>query len=122
MTTNTENIETRAISASAKFIEKRGYEVLTTSNQGAAQIVALDEEGTLVFCSVQVSVETLGNDLATRAEMEKSAAMYLAEHADELEPNFCIRFDVIALHVFADDKALLRHHINAFGADLDCVA
>ena len=54
-------------------------------------------------------------DLAgSRQRMEIAAARWLAEHAEELA-DITVRFDLIALMVIDDKRALLRHHINALG-------
>lgn len=49
-----------------------------------------------------------------RQRMEIAAARWLAEHAEELA-DITVRFDLIALMVIDDKRALLRHHINALG-------
>lgn len=115
MTTATANLTEKAISAAARYLDRRGYEVLTDSNEGAAKIVALDEEGTLVFCSVTVKTDSLGEEEVPRSDMEMSAANYLAANAKETEADVRIRLDVITLLVVSAERALIRHHINAYG-------
>ena len=47
-----------------------------------------------------------------REAMEALAARYLAQA--ELEANVEIRFDIISMMVVREDRAMLKHHINAF--------
>ena len=49
-----------------------------------------------------------------RQRMEIAAARWLAEHAEELA-DVTVRFDLIALMVIDEKRALLRHHVNALG-------
>lgn len=51
---------------------------------------------------------------AAKAFMERIAVSYLKEH----DFGDCrVRFDILSLLLFNENKALLRHHINAFGGD-----
>ena len=47
-----------------------------------------------------------------RRKYESLAAMYLQDHE---YVDMAVRFDVVGLLVIKPDRALLRHHINAFG-------
>lgn len=105
--------------AAARFLYKRGYEILErnwTCFAGEADIIARDGE-----CIVFVEVKTRRDcqkgfpseavDEAKRSRYEKIALTYLADCGEKEAP---VRFDVVALVVIAPDKAVIRHHINAF--------
>lgn len=47
-----------------------------------------------------------------RKKYECIAAMYLQDH-DFVDMS--VRFDVVAILVISNDRALIRHHVNAFG-------
>lgn len=47
-----------------------------------------------------------------RKKYEIIASMYLQDH-DFVD--MAVRFDVVAIMVLGKDKALIRHHVNAFG-------
>ncbi len=111
----------RGEQAAAKFLKRRGFEVLHrnwTCFAGEVDIVALQED-TLCF----VEVKTRSNikkgfpseavDDRKRERYERIAACYLKEHAYE---DLRVRFDVISILALSNDRAFLRHHINAFGS------
>ena len=109
--------------AAAKFLERRGYEILETNWKckfGEADIIA-EKDGVLVFVEVKTrtTVEKgFPEEAITRAKRKKYeviAATYLQDH---FYVGINVRFDVIALLVVAPDRAFLRHHVNAFGIDV----
>lgn len=53
-------------------------------------------------------------DARKKARYEKIAACYLREMEQSFD-EVPVRFDVIGLLVVSADRALVRHHINAFG-------
>lgn len=75
-------------------------------------------EGVLVFVEVKTrsNLEVgLPEDAVgpkKRRKYESLAAMYLQDHE---YVDMAVRFDVIGLLVIKPNRALLRHHINAFG-------
>lgn len=107
--------------AAAKFLKRRGFELLHRNwacFAGEVDIVALQGD---VICFVEV--KTRSNiqkgfpseavNERKRERYEKIAACYLKEYAyDDLR----VRFDVISILVLGKDRAFLRHHINAFGS------
>ena len=82
------NLHEKAIAASERFLERRGYEVLSTSWEapdgfGTIDVVAMDED-TIVFVTVEAKNATDGfpeedND---RVKREALAAKWLAENAE----------------------------------------
>ncbi len=109
----------RGEDAAVAYLERAGMRVVDRNwrdGRGELDIVALDGD-TLVICEVKTRM-TDGQgtpeeavSAAKRRRLVRLAASYVS--AQGLEP--CqIRFDVIALRVIADDRALLRHHRAAF--------
>lgn len=108
----------RARAAAARYLEMRGYEVVCRDwpgDAGVVDIVCRDWDGTLVFVDVQVSCggfPPTGGEGAMRALFEAVALAYLAENECE---DTTVRFDSIVVVVVGEDRALLRHHVNALG-------
>lgn len=118
-------LQERAIQAAAKFVAHRGYEVLDTEwapEDGIKlDLVALDDDA-VVFFDVYAR-EGINKGLpneeteGTRQRMELAAAKWLAEHIDdERLVDTPVRFDIVSMLVIGEDRALLRHHINALGS------
>ena len=86
---------------------------------GEADIVARDGDGSIVF----VEVKTRSNcerglpseavDAEKRKRYERIAACFLADYDVVDVP---VRFDIIGIVAVAEDRAMIRHHINAFCA------
>lgn len=111
----------RGEEAAARFLIRRGYEIVErnwTCAAGEADIIARDGDW-IVFVEVKTrtSVEkgfpSEAVDARKRERYERIAALFLAGY-DEVDVP--VRFDVVALLVVAPDRALVRHHINAFAA------
>lgn len=111
----------RGEDAAARFLDRRGYEIVErnwTCAAGEADIIARDEE-TVVF----VEVKTRSNcergmpaeavDEAKRDRYERIAALFLQGYDVVDVP---VRFDIVSIVTIAPDRAMIRHHINAFGA------
>ena len=113
------NLIDRAVSASARYLELRGYEVLEQnwSPEGSEESIPLIayEDDVLVFIDVTVRNGFEGfvpESETDREAMEVLAAKYLAQ--TDLDENVEIRFDIISMMVVREDRAMLKHHINAF--------
>ncbi len=109
----------RGEDAAVRYLEARGYEIIKRNWKcpaGEADIIAFDNDD-LVF----VEVKTRSNirlglpceavDCRKRAKYEKIAAYYLRDFE---RYDIRVRFDVIGILVTKRDRAMLRHHINAF--------
>ena len=115
------DLENRGIKAAKKYLTNRGYEVIETEwecESGVADIIAIDPESdALVFCEVKTreSVEngfpSESNCSEKRDRCERIALSFLAEN---VYTDRRIRFDSISLIVMDSNRALLRHHIDAF--------
>ena len=116
-------LHSKAMEASVRFLMRHDYQILDPDfwHDGERLVVARDEDDTIVF--VDVLVKPLGeNDLPEenrtqikRARMERAGASWLVENPPESDVP--VRFDVIGMLIIAEDRALLRHHINAFGSE-----
>ena len=104
------------------YLESQGLEVIERNWQcqsGEADIIAR-EDGVLAFIEVKTRRSQAAGlpedavDLRKRRKYEKIATDYLFSH--DLASTR-IRFDVMALLLSNDGKALLRHHRDAFGVD-----
>ena len=113
------NLFDRAVSASARYLELRGYEVLEQnwSPEGSEESIPLIayEDDTLVFIDVTARNGFEGfipESETDREAMEVLAARYLAQAV--VDANVEVRFDIISMMVVREDRAMLKHHINAF--------
>lgn len=109
----------RGEEAAARFLANRGYEILDrnwTCAAGEADIVARDAN-VIVFVEVKTrSDASMGFPAEAvtakkRQRYERIACLYLERHAFT---EMLVRFDVISLVAIAPDRALVRHHINAW--------
>lgn len=106
--------------AAVKFLENKSYEIIDRNwkcKMGEADIVAINDD-TLVFIEVKTRSNLttgLPEDAVgpkKRKKYECIAAMYLQDH-DFVDMQ--VRFDVIAILVINESRAMIRHHVNAFG-------
>ena len=108
--------------AAARFLQRRGYEILETNwvcPAGEADIIA-QEDDTLCF----VEVKTRSNaekgfpaeavNAKKRSRYERIAANYLTTYES---CDIKVRFDVISILVLSESRAFLRFHKNAFGSE-----
>jgi putative endonuclease len=109
----------RGEDAAAAFLDRTGMTVVERNWRcpaGEVDIVALDDQ-TIVLVEVKTR-RTVGKGTpeeavtpAKRRRYAKLAAAYLQSAG---VTNVSVRFDVIALLVVAENRALLLHHRNAF--------
>lgn len=111
----------RGEEAAACFLERREYEILDRNWKciaGEADIVALQDD---MLCFIEVKTRKDAQkgfpseavDTRKRSRYERIAACYLKDH-DYADVR--VRFDIIAILVLGEDRAFLRHHLNAFGS------
>lgn len=112
----------RGEDAAARYLYRRGYEIVErnwTCAAGEADIIARDGEA-VVFVEVKTRTSTDKGlpsdavDAEKRRRYERIAALFLRDYDAVDVP---VRFDVVSLLVSAPDRALVRHHINAFGTE-----
>lgn len=114
----TRNLHERGVDHATRFLERQGYEVVEsgwTCAAGEADIIARCGEW-VVFVGVSIHVPTDGSfpDEGLddkRSRWERIASIYLQSHDFVDAP---VRFDVMSYNVLSDDRAFIRHHINAF--------
>lgn len=115
------DMELKGIKAAKLYLQRRGMEVLTDEpfecEAGAIEIIAKDEDrDELVFVEVKTRTDAhkgFPSESVTarkRAKFERIALAYLADCEVVDIP---IRFDVISIIVLDNDRAMIRHHINA---------
>ena len=112
----------RGENAAVRYLEKMGYEILERNWKcqfGEADVIARDGQ-TLVFVEVKTRTgiskgfPSESVNAKKRRRYEKIAAWYLKEY-DEVD--IPVRFDVVALLVISEDRAFIRHYVNAFGVE-----
>ena len=115
------DMKEKAMGAVKAFLERKGYEIVDEAWQGpegigGIDLVAVDEDGTLVFVDATVRIGTDGFPEAHRARglREALAATWLAGNGDDYADT-PVRFDEVAMMVVKENRALLRHHVNCFG-------
>jgi putative endonuclease len=110
----------RGEDAAAAFLERREHTIVERNWKCAAgevDVISLDGDA-IVFTEVKTrSGEAHGLpedavDLTKQEHLCKLAELYLATAGIE---DCAVRFDVVAIRHVGDDRALLRHHRNAFG-------
>ena len=110
----------RGEEAAVRFLKRHDYEIIErnwTCPAGEADIIAMDEDA-IVFVEVKtrrstdMGLPSEAVDAKKRERYERIAAMFLA-HYDVVDVQ--VRFDIISIVVVSPDRAMIRHHINAFG-------
>lgn len=105
-----------------KLVIEECYEIVErnwTCAAGEADIIARDEE-TVVFVEVKTrsscerGLPSEAVDAEKRERYERIAALFLQGYDVVDVP---VRFDIISLVVIGPDRAMIRHHINAFSAE-----
>ena len=116
-------LQEKAVKAAARFIERKGYELLETgwtSPEGTRIDLVANDEDTLVFIDVTATEYGEGGfegGKVKRSDLEIAAASWLAVNSPDGEIQ--VRFDIIDMLVVSADRALLRHHINAFSCGVE---
>ena len=109
-------LQEKAVKAAARFIERKGYEPGWTSPEGTRIDLIASDEDTLVFIDVTATEYGEGGKVK-RGDLEIAAASWLAGNTPDGEMQ--VRFDIIDMLVVSADRALLRHHINAFNCGIE---
>ena len=114
----------KARKAATRFLDRRGYEILDRDFEveglGTVDVVCNDNE-TLVFTFVHGTndgSDGFPEEKLNRDQAERLALAWMNEH--EVEPDTHVRFDVVALVVIGNDRALIRHHISALTSSDSC--
>lgn len=119
MTRKSTELGIRGEDAAVAYVERLGMTVVERnwrSSAGEVDIIALDGAA-LVFIEVKTRRSTRAGvpeeavSPSKQSRIVRLARAYLATSGLEPSP---VRFDVIAITVLAEDRALLRHHRAAF--------
>lgn len=111
----------RGEEAAARYLERQEFEILERNwkcSYGEADIIAREDDD-IVFIEVKTrkGIEKgMPEDAVTptkRDRYERIAASFLENNAFV---NCFVRFDVIAILVVGENRALLRHHRGAFSS------
>jgi putative endonuclease len=119
MTERSKRLGERGEDAAAAYLERIGISVVERNwrcAHGEVDIVGLDGE-TVVLCEVKTRrTRAKGNpeESITAAKRRRYARLAEAYLQESGLTEVALRFDVIALLVIAEDRALLRHHRGAF--------
>lgn len=108
--------------AAARFLKRRGFEILETNwtcVAGEADIIALEDD---VLCFIEVKTRSgvekgfpsEAVNAKKRQRYERIAACYLTTYEG---CDIRVRFDVISILVLNQSRAFLRFHKNAFGTE-----
>jgi len=124
MTKSTKRLGERGEDAAAAYLERAGFTIVERNwrcSAGEIDIIAMDGE-TVVLCEVKTRRSTSKgspSDAVTPAKRQRYARLASAYVQEAGLPETEIRFDVIAILVIAEDRALLRHHRGAFVVEGD---
>lgn len=116
-------LQEKAVKAAARFIERKGFELLEagwTSPEGTQIDLIASDDDTLVFIDVTATEYGEGGfegGKVKRSDLEIAAASWLAGNTPD--GDIQVRFDIIDMLVVSTDRALLRHHINAFSCGVE---
>lgn len=108
----------KAMCGIERFLDRRGIEILDRDwAHGSDKIdFVAEDDGKLVFINTVIRANAskgLGAERLDRESAERIATAWLRDHLDYPEGE--VRFDVVTMLVLDDQKALIRHHVNALG-------
>ena len=109
-------LQEKAVKAAARFIERKGYELLETgwtSPEGTKIDLVANDEDALVF--IDVTATEYGEGGFEGGKVKRSDLEIAAAPDGDIQ----VRFDIIDMLVVSADRALLRHHINAFSCGVE---
>lgn len=119
------NLKDKATKAASRYLEHRGYTVLETAWKcpaGTCDVIAEDGDA-IVFVDVSARRDTGKSfpserrNAGVRERREMVALAWFAEHEGAVD--MAVRFDNIALLVMGDNRAMIRHHLNALGGAIE---
>lgn len=117
--TRSQELGRKGEDAAERYLAHRGYEILErnwTCFAGEADIIARDGN-CLVFVEVKTRKNTdkgFPSEAVNAKKRERYERIALAYASEFPEGNLQVRFDVVSIVVIAKDKAMIRHHLNAF--------
>ncbi|MHB1340235.1 MAG: YraN family protein [Coriobacteriia bacterium] len=117
-----QEIGRRGEDAAVAYLERRGMTVIDRNwrcKSGEADVIALDGSELVVIEVKTRTTEAKGTPEAAVTPAKQRRIARIAEaylSIAGLEPAG-VRFDVVTVRVISQDRALLRHHMNAFSVE-----
>ena len=117
------NLQEKAVKAATRFVERKDWEIVETgwtSPEGTTIDLIANDADALVFVDVTATEYGEGGfegGKIPRTDLEIAAAGWLASQPEGADTQ--VRFDIIDMLVVSEDRALLRHHINAFSCGVE---
>lgn len=107
--TNTKTLAKLGEKAALNFLEAKDYEIQDRDDDIIISVI----DGILCFQVVRTRQNCFADEASvSRNRLESFAGEYLSCHDFTDMP---IRFDVIDINVLDNGKAIIRHHVSAFG-------
>lgn len=103
----------RARTAATGFFERKGFDVLEEDFHGWMVIENKEGLALVKLCVTAHDMPSTAVSKADRKKFERLMAEYLETKNEMREGR--VRMDMLDLKVLANERALLRHHINALG-------
>lgn len=119
MTEDRKRLGERGEDAATAYLMRAGMSIVERNwrcDVGEIDIIALDGD-TLVFCEVKTRrTQSKGtpSDAVSGAKQRRYARLAAAYLQSAGLSDLPVRFDVVAILVISEDRALLRHHRAAF--------
>lgn len=115
------DLATKANQVTERFLERRGFDIIERvweKDEDAPVAIIAEEDDAIVFVKVQYRAD---GDAFPREELDQEAfevfaCKFLTEHKDDyVDRSF--RFDVVAILIVSEDRAIIRHHINCMSEE-----
>lgn len=112
-------LKKRAKRTIGRFLELKGCEILEEGwchGKDKADYI-IDDCGCIAFvfgCVRNNLGKGIPEEPVDRKKFERLAAAYLAEHPERVD--CAVRADAVSLLVLSDNRAMIRHCVNALGA------
>lgn len=121
-----ENFNKRVNEAAAKYLDRRGYDILEepwkTSDEKLPVDIVAQEDDSLVFVNVMgrkaEQSRKFSDEIPGRDKLEAFAIDWFSENSESFT-DCHFRFDSISMLVINKDRALIRHHVNTMSVDCD---
>lgn len=118
-TTKEKSIKTRTIEAAKRHLSMNGYELKSTWDTAEQFGFVAKDGGVLAFIQLVSNGIEKGSfpdePTADRGQFEQVVIEWFTDHNDADTLDMPIRFDVLSLKVLCEERALVRHHVNALG-------
>ena len=115
----------KAMHAAEMFLVRRGYDIIEltreTEGEDAPVDIVAKEDDSIVFVTVKArkaSDKGFPESRPNREALEKFAVKWFTANPDDCV-DCAFRFDTIALIAINADRAMIRHHINCMGGDIE---